>query len=337
MTDTPDISCIMALSDGPQAAATALSIRSLMHQSHGHFELILVDHGASETTRAVLRGFDDARIVHVPMADDGQCTARNRGLSVARGGYVCFLDPGDTRPPWALADMARHMADAPDCIFAPGLHRREDGAVGHGGDLRHFQALRAAGLAHPAAATGMTTVDTLYHLACLDRHVAGKLVRRDFLQAHGLCFPGGLGQGDILFHHAILMNLRRHALATQPGHVLATPQPAPGRARFDYISVTGDLLELFARSQHFQDGVLRLLVLASVARMLQDGATSLSHEYSSDYRHAVQMVLARIDPRYANPLKPAQHKLALSHAPWVAGALLYLQRLRGQGSQQAPS
>ena len=93
--NAPKISCIVTVHNEGKLAA--VSLRSLMALSFTDFEMLVVDDGASETTRAVVRSFDDPRIQHIQQANDGPSSARNRALSNARGEYVCFLDADDTR------------------------------------------------------------------------------------------------------------------------------------------------------------------------------------------------------------------------------------------------
>src|SRR5690606_26688665 len=100
--NTPFISCIVTTyNEGPLAAA---SIQSLLDQSFEDFELLIVDDGASDQTRAAIHAFDDPRIRYIRQANDGLSSARNRALHHVRGDYVCFLDADDIRPLWALAE-----------------------------------------------------------------------------------------------------------------------------------------------------------------------------------------------------------------------------------------
>lgn len=71
----------------------AQAIESVLVQSYPHFEMIIVDDGSTDDTKNLLRRFQgDSRIRYSYQKNQGQSVARNKGLSVAQGDYICFLD-----------------------------------------------------------------------------------------------------------------------------------------------------------------------------------------------------------------------------------------------------
>lgn len=69
---------------------------SLVSQTYGSYELILVDDGSSDGTGSLLDAYANepfARVFHTP--NGGLSAARNFGVSVARGKYVTFVDGDD--------------------------------------------------------------------------------------------------------------------------------------------------------------------------------------------------------------------------------------------------
>jgi GT2 family glycosyltransferase len=70
------------------------AVRSVLAQSHEHFELIVVDDGSRDDSLAVVRGFTDTRIRLLESGQSsGVSAARNRGLAAARGELMAYLDP----------------------------------------------------------------------------------------------------------------------------------------------------------------------------------------------------------------------------------------------------
>ncbi len=69
------------------------AIRSVQGQDYPRIELIIVDDGSSDQTREVLKGVKG--IVYIYQKNQGLSAARNRGISVAAGEYVLFLDADD--------------------------------------------------------------------------------------------------------------------------------------------------------------------------------------------------------------------------------------------------
>jgi glycosyltransferase involved in cell wall biosynthesis len=69
-------------------------IEGLLRQTllRGLFEIIVVDNGSTDDTRAVCGSFKEGDLVYVHEPKRGLSNARNTGLDVARGGYVAYID-----------------------------------------------------------------------------------------------------------------------------------------------------------------------------------------------------------------------------------------------------
>lgn len=330
----PRISCIVtAFNEGPLAA---LSLESLLAQSFGDFEILVVDDGACAQTRAVLHQFDDPRLHLIRQANDGLSSARNRALGAARGDYVCFLDADDTRPPWAFAAMAAAAEDDPDCVFSPGILQELRRETHPFYDQQQFDALRAAGLTRLEPGAGAEPRrDALRRLVCLEPQAANKMVRRDFLDRHRLRFPAGLFFEDMLFHNAAVVNLESYAITELPGFAYFRRYGRPqitatsSTLRFDAISTAINTLHLFSRSRYFHDAVLRTLVLAATFKLLHWCEESISHDHRWPFKQAMTSLFSRLDPRYRHPADGATRKTAAGYAPWVTPSLDYFQRFAG--------
>lgn len=74
------------------------ALQSILDQDFTDFELILVDDGSTDESFAVLEAFaeKDARIIVLNNeVNRGAAEARNRGIDIARGKYLCFVDADD--------------------------------------------------------------------------------------------------------------------------------------------------------------------------------------------------------------------------------------------------
>lgn len=108
------------------------AIESVLAQTYAHWELIIVDDGSTDGTEEVIRQYADSRIRYERQsANKGQATARNAGLRMAHGAYVCFLDSDNVWFPSKLEWQAAYLRSHPevDVVYADGEQIDEDGNV----------------------------------------------------------------------------------------------------------------------------------------------------------------------------------------------------------------
>ena len=82
-------------------------IDSILNQSFTNFELILVDDGSTDNSGKIIDEYaiKDERIKVIHKENGGQGSARNRGLDIAKGNYIGFVDSDD----WIHKDMYKCM------------------------------------------------------------------------------------------------------------------------------------------------------------------------------------------------------------------------------------
>jgi glycosyltransferase involved in cell wall biosynthesis len=74
------------------------AVQSVLEQTYGHHEIIVVDDGSTDETREVLRRFH-GRLTYLSQPNRGAAAARNNGIRAAKGDFLCFLDADDL---WVL-------------------------------------------------------------------------------------------------------------------------------------------------------------------------------------------------------------------------------------------
>ena len=100
----------------------ARAIESVLAQSYRDFELIVVDDGSTDGTRAVLERYHD-RIVLLEQPHGGAYVARNLALRHARSELVAFIDSDDVWLPHRLSSQVPLMKNPNvGLVFGDALH-----------------------------------------------------------------------------------------------------------------------------------------------------------------------------------------------------------------------
>ncbi len=89
------------------------AVDSVLRQTLKDLELIVVDDGSTDDTELVLSSYHD-RIRYVRTENRGPAHARNVGIGLATGDYVCLLDSDDVSHPARLALQSAVLDDYPD-------------------------------------------------------------------------------------------------------------------------------------------------------------------------------------------------------------------------------
>jgi len=115
----------------------AETLRSIEEQTFGDFEIIIVDDGSSDKTVEVAKSAQSRAQIYTQQ-NQGVVAARNRGVDLAKGKYICFVDSDDVVLPERFAKQVALLdGDAElGLAFADALIIDSQGAkIGKFGDV----------------------------------------------------------------------------------------------------------------------------------------------------------------------------------------------------------
>ena len=165
------------------AAFISETLRSALDQTYGSTEIVVVDDGSTDDTRAIVlhHAGDDSRIRLVSQQNAGVAAARNAGIAASRGAYIAPLDADDLWHPEKLSRQVSLMESRePSPGFVYSFARRID---------EYSEVLYSP---------RQIRVDGAAYLTLLAQNFVGNgsslLVRRDCLEA--------IGGYDSSLHHA---------------------------------------------------------------------------------------------------------------------------------------
>lgn len=164
------------------------SVSSLIAQTHTNIEIILVDDGSPDNSGDICDAFAqfDKRIKVIHQVNGGLSDARNKGLSVAKGKYILFVDSDDWINPNSIEVLFRFAEDKRLQVLSANAFQVESGKT---------KLVLAGGIAE-----GFTNgTEYLVEAIKNSRYLAAvwlRLYERDFLISNGLFFKKKLLHED---------------------------------------------------------------------------------------------------------------------------------------------
>jgi glycosyltransferase involved in cell wall biosynthesis len=116
----PLVSVVLPVFEGERFLAA--TIDSVLAQTWEPVELIVVDDGSTDGSKALARSYRQVRYFDQP--NTGVAAARNAGLAGAAGEFIAFIDQDDVWLPGKLAAQMRTMLEDPAIDWCSTLERR---------------------------------------------------------------------------------------------------------------------------------------------------------------------------------------------------------------------
>ena len=94
-------------------------IKSVLDQSYTNLEVILINDGSADSSEDICLRFSkiDNRVMYIKQENAGPSSARNNGISIAKGEFIQFIDADDYLTPNSVEVMVDAMEDS-DFVIA---------------------------------------------------------------------------------------------------------------------------------------------------------------------------------------------------------------------------
>lgn len=108
----PDVSVVIPAYNAARTLGETLD--SVVGQTFGDFEVILIDDGSTDGTATVAAASGDPRVRVIRTANNGVSNARNLGIAQSKGELIAFLDADDLWEPDKLERQVALLKARPD-------------------------------------------------------------------------------------------------------------------------------------------------------------------------------------------------------------------------------
>ena len=98
------------------------TIRSILDQGYPNLEYIVVDGGSTDNTLDILKRYE-GRLSWISEKDNGQADAINKGIRMATGDIIAYLNSDDVYEPGALLRVAGYFSTHSDAMWLTGKCR----------------------------------------------------------------------------------------------------------------------------------------------------------------------------------------------------------------------
>lgn len=258
-------------------------VDSILGQTYTDFEVILVDDGSPDSCPQICEEYarKDDRVKVLHKENGGQASARNAGLDIAKGEYICFVDSDDY---WidnsVLERLAEKTVSVPDIIHFKFVEWFENS--GKIQPCRFDYQVRQTGRSLAEVYCDLIDKDAYYNSAW------SKAIRRSLLVDHDIRFEEGIVGEDNEWYYHVVMAAQDLILINEPLYVYrrrcgSTTTSATEKNLRDQLHVLDKWEKLLAGST---DDIRSQVVWGSLAKqycsaiILYAGLQDVEHYYS---------------------------------------------------------
>ncbi len=116
LLERPLITIVTVVRNG--AVSIEKTVQSVINQSYKNIEYIIIDGGSTDGTLEVIRRYDDRITCWISEPDKGLYDAMNKGISLAKGEWINFMNAGDRfHAPDTVSTVVPHLGDDADLVY----------------------------------------------------------------------------------------------------------------------------------------------------------------------------------------------------------------------------
>ena len=284
-----------------RSACLPRAIDSVLGQTHGAVEVIIVDDGSTDDTGEMMkrRYGSDRRVQYHYQANTGISGARNAGLARATGAYVALLDSDDEWLPWKLELQVACLAAHPEV----GMTWTDMFAIDPAGNIKSEAFLRQMYRAYRWYPTSESLFGSSARLETLSPRARVVAPGRNF-------YYGDIGDKMLmgsLVHTSTVVLTRERALAV--------------KAFREDLRYAGEDFEFHLRTCRL--GPVGYLDVSSIRYQIgqADAASRYRLHMATNFLRVIEPILAAEGERIALPKAMQAEVLGGAHA-WVGETLL---------------
>lgn len=119
---SPSVSIVMSVYNAQEYVAEA--IESILCQTHGDFEFIIIEDGSSDDSLHIIQSYNDPRIKVIRNKENLKLIkSLNLGLQESRGRYIIRMDADDISRPDRIEKQVSYMESNLDCVICGTSYR----------------------------------------------------------------------------------------------------------------------------------------------------------------------------------------------------------------------
>lgn len=178
---------------------------SIVNQTLEDIEIICIDDGSTDGSAEILKDYEanDSRIRIYTQENQGPSAARNRGMSLAGGKYIYFMDADD----FIETNTLKELYDISEKTDAEMVLFKEINYVDETGEMYTTTYYDMPYLADNVGGRVFTYRDDLFHLLFIPVSVPGKFFKREFVSQ--MKFPEDIKFEDNVFIVEALIRAER--------------------------------------------------------------------------------------------------------------------------------